>query len=214
MKRASLILLVLTAALCIATMPAAAGTIFDDFGPANSYNCCTGWTVSGPGSPPGQFIAANLFTAGASGSVGQIDLAIGLVTGDGSGTAALYTDNNGVPGTLLGSWGFTAHQPFGGCCAIETIMINGGPTLTSGTDYFMVLSADDITWDAWNLNTVGATGLDLFSTDNGNSWNSNGIQTLGTFRILTGAVPEPGTLVLLGSGLLAAAGAFRRKLKV
>ncbi len=213
MKR-TLTFLALAAAVCIASLPAAAGTIFDDFATGNSYNCCSGWTVSGPGSPPGQFISANEFTAGLTGSVGEIDLAIGLVTGDGGGTAAIYTvDNNGLPGTLLGSWGFTAHQPFGNCCAIETITVNGGPTLTSGTSYFMVLSADNVSWDAWNQNTVGATGIDLFSTDNGNNWTNNGVTTLGTFRILTGAAtPEPGTLALLASGLLCAAGTFRRKL--
>lgn len=208
-------LLALLAAVCVCSLPAAAGTIFDDFGPGNSYNCCNGWTVSGPSSPPGQFISANQFTAGGGGgTVSQIDLAIGLVVGSGTGTVSLYTVSGGVPGSLLGSWAYTAHQSFGNCCAIESITVSGGPTLVGGTDYFLVLTADGSTWNAWNLNDQGATGLDLFSRDNGNSWNSNGIQSLGAFRILSGdaGVPEPGTLVMLGSGVLAAAGAFRRKL--
>jgi hypothetical protein len=210
-------LLALAAAVCICNLPAAAGTIFNDFDVGDSYNCCTGWTVSGPASPPGQFISANQFTAGDSGSVSEIDLAIGVVVGDGGGTAALYTvGGDGNPGTLLGSWSYTAHQVFGGCCVVESISISGGPTLSMGTDYFMVLSADDPTWNAWNWNTVGATGIDEFSNDNGATWTSNGIQTLGTFRILSGGggVPEPGTFVMLGSGVLAAAGMFRRKLNL
>jgi hypothetical protein len=213
MKRAQWILLVL-ALSCIVSIPAAANTIFDDFNAGNSYNCCTGWTVSGPGSPPGQFISANEFTAGATASVTELDLAIGRVVGDGGGTAALYTVNNGVPGTLLGSWDFIAHQNVGNCCLFETININGGPTLTQGVDYFMVLTADNSTWDSWNQNTVGATGVDLYSTDNGNSWHSNGVTTLGTFRLEGTTVPEPGTLVMLGSGIVAAAAGLRRKFNV
>lgn len=210
-------LVVLTAAVCICSLPAAAGTIFDDFAAGNSYNCCTGWTVSGPTAPPGQFISANEFMAGASGSVSEIDLAIGMVTGSGTGTVALYTvGGGGNPGTLLGSWSYTAHQVFGNCCAIETISINGGPSLTQGTSYFMVLSGNGSNWNAWNWNNVNATGDDRFSNDNGNSWTDNGIQPLGTFRILSGqgGVPEPGTFVMLGSGVLAAAGMIRRKLSL
>lgn len=210
MKRVQWILLAL-ALCCVVSIPAAADTIFNDFDAGHSYNCCNGWTVSGPGSPPGQFIAANEFNAGASGFVSEIDLAIGKVVGDGGGTVSLYTVSNDLPGTLLGSWDFVAHQNVGNCCAFETITVDGGPMLTQGTDYFMVLNADNITWDSWNQNTVGATGLDLYSTDNGNTWKSNGIQTLGTFAIEGTAVPEPGTLVMLGSGIVAAAAGIRRK---
>ncbi len=215
MKRLQLTLLAL-AVICIISIPAAADTIFNDFNTGNGYNCCTGWTVAGPTSPPGQFISANEFTAGVSAQVTEIDLAIGKVVGDGGGTAALYTvGGNGLPGSLLGSWSFVAHQTFGNCCAIEQITnISGGPNLTQATQYYMILSADSPTWDAWNENTVGAMGRDLFSQDNMQTWTDNGTQTLGTFSIVGTTVPEPGTLLMLGSGVVAVAGAFRRKLGV
>src|SRR3974377_857591 len=78
MKRALWILLAFTAAICVTSLPAVAGTIFDDFGAGNSYTGCTRWTVSGPTSPPGQFISANEFTAGGGGgTVSTVDIAIG-----------------------------------------------------------------------------------------------------------------------------------------
>jgi hypothetical protein len=209
-------LLALVAAVCVCSLPAAAGTIFDDFAAGNSYNCCNGWTVSGPSSPPGQFVSANEFVAGGGGgTVSQIDIAIGVVVGSGAGTVSLYTVSGGLPGGLLGSWNYTAHQSFGNCCAFETINIAGGPSLTDGTSYFLVVTANGSTWNAWNQNSVGATGEDLFSQD-GTHWTDNGIQTLGTFRILSGqgGVPEPGTFVMLGSGVVALGGIFRRKLNL
>jgi len=208
MKRIFLLGSTIMLTVCLCSLPATAGTIFDDFGPNNGYNCCVGWTVSGAASPVGQFIAANEFTAGLSGAVNEIDIALALITGTGNATVSLYTvGNTGLPDVLLGSWAVTAHND------VETILVSNGPDLASGTEYFMVLQADDVTWDAWDWNITGATGIDLFSTDNMNSWTNNGIQTLGAFRVLgqpTG-VPEPGTLIMLGSGVLAAAGVIRRK---
>jgi PEP-CTERM motif len=215
MKRLQCTLLVL-AVVCIISIPAAADSIFNDFNTGNSYNCCTGWTVAGANSGVGQYISANEFTAAASAQVTEIDLAISKVLGDGAGTAALYTvGGNGLPGTLLGSWSFVAHQAFGQCCAVEQIAnIQGGPMLAQATQYYMVLSADSATYDVWNFNTVGAMGRDLFSQDNMQSWHDNGTQTLGTFSIEGTSVPEPGTLLMLGSGVVAVAGAFRRKLGI
>jgi hypothetical protein len=218
MKRAHWTLLALAAAVCICSLPAAAGTIFDDFGAGNSYNCCTGWTVSGPASPPGQFISANEFTAGGGGGVvTSIDLAIGLVVGDGSGTVGIYNIVGGHPDLAnpITTGSFTAHQPFGQCCAIETVSMSPG-TLMDGTSYFIVLQADSITWDAFNFNSINVMGDDQFSQDNGNSWVDNGQQLIGAFRITSGGAttPEPGTLVMLGSGALALAGALRRKINL
>ena len=211
MKRAQWALLAL-AVCCIISIPAAADTIYNNFNTGDTYDGRAGWGVSGPDGPNKQVTNAEEFTADASALVTQIDLGVSLLEGDGTATAALYTvDGNGLPGTLLGSWGFTAHQNFGDCCAVESISINGGPLLTQGTDYFMVLSAAGANVDVWNDNTTGAHGRVLISRDDGNTWDDVGDTILGTFRVEGTAVPEPGTLVMMGSGVLAAAAGLRRK---
>lgn len=211
MKRGQWTLLAL-AVCCIISIPAAADTIYNNFNTGETYDCCAGWNASGPGGPNGQVTNAQEFTAYGSAFVTRIDLAVSLLQGNGDGTAALYTvDGNGLPGTLLGSWGFTAHQNFGDCCAVETINVNSGPLLTQGTDYFMVLSAPDANVDVWNDNTTNARGLILVSRDNGNTWEGGGGNLLSAFSIDGTGVPEPGTLVMLGSGIVAAAASLRRK---
>jgi hypothetical protein len=214
---------VLAIALCLGALPALAQqTFFSDLGPqGDEYQEGTGWTISGTGTVGTSFTQANLFTSLASGSVSQIDLAVGYVTGTNLFYASVWTDNNGLPGTeLWNEQNLSSSQAFGGCCGLVTITGISGLTLAAGQQYFVVLGPESLsatTWEAWNWNNQGVNGLDLYSTNGGSSWNSNGSgNPIGAFDILgssgAGSVPEPSSMILLGTGLVGAFGTMRKKL--
>jgi hypothetical protein len=217
MTKARTLTLVTLIALSLATLPAMADTVFNNFGNNFDYNCCVGGTLGGPNSPVGWIIQANQFTAQAGGNVSEIDVAIGNVLGTNGATVSLWTDNgSGIPGVQLGSWNVTNLPPFGTCCAIESITGISGVSVTLGQSYFLMASTPSDTWDAWNWNSIGDTGLVDFTFDGGTTWNQAFGATRYAFQILTGTTttPEPGTLVMLGTGVLAMAGVIRRKFNV
>lgn len=211
----SLSMLVL--ALCACSLPAMAGELFTDLGPPGSVYGSGGWTLGGsaaPGLGGSSYTAANLFTVAGSGSlaVTEIDLAVGNV-GDTLDTfyASIWTDSSGLPGTeVTGAyWSLLTTSSSTSCCSLVSETGITGVHLIGGQQYFMILgplSLSDGSWNVWLPNTVGVTGLDLYSNDGGSPWSSNGgSATLGAFDIISGAtnsVPEPRTLLLLGAGLV------------
>ena len=131
---------------------------------------------------------ANQFTPLASGSVSQIDIAVGYVSGVNSFYASLWTSSGNLPGTQLARWdNLSSSTSFGQCCGLVTISGISGLSLIAGNSYFLVLGPENIsstTFEWWNLNNTGVMGLDLYSTDGGITWNNNGQQTLGAFDVL------------------------------
>ena len=169
-------------ALCItvAVSPANANTIVSTFDVGNAYNSSVGWTASGSTSAEGPFVAANEFTSSGNYSVDQIDLGLGNVAGTNSATVSLWTESSGLPGVQLGSWGVNNQPAFGVANnVVATISGISGINLFSGSNYFLLVApgASD-TWDAWNVNTIGVNGLDLYSQDGGGTWTSQPDETL------------------------------------
>jgi len=210
--------------LCLTGLPALADstTFFNDLGSSGDiYDCCNGRAVSGTGFLGTSFSQAYQFSALASGSVTQIDIAVGYVAGENSFYAALYADNNGGLGSLVDRWdNLSSSQNNPGCCGLVSITGISGLTLTAGESYWLVLgpmNVSDTTFEVWNDNNQGATELSMYSKDGGATWTSNGSVTAGAFDVIGngggGSTPEPSSFLLLGSGLLTAFATLRGKIR-
>ncbi len=198
----------------VATLPASADVVFNDFGAGNSYQSGIGNTVSAAGSLTG-FLdeQAMAFTPSGNFTLSQIDVAIGHVSGTNSVMLSLNSDSGGLPGGAIESWTLTSLPQFGMAGIFETVTPVSSVTLTSGTQYWVVASpiASD-TWDAWNLNNTGSTNP--AASNSGGGWATG--ETTSAFDVLgtPAGVPEPTSIVLLATVLGSLAFALRRRFAV
>src|SRR5438128_855967 len=125
------------AALLMPITPARAGTIFNNFGPANTYNSGSGSTVSGASSGTGQFVASAMsFTPAGTFVLTQIDVAVGFVSRTNSVALSLNSDSGGLPGGVIMNWTISGLPVFGTCCTVDTVTPGSPVILTSGTRFW------------------------------------------------------------------------------
>ena len=123
--------------------------------------------MSGYQAKGGSYTAANELQVGTSGIGGKIDVAVSYSSGANSFYVSFGRTAVACRAPPARSWdnlSSNTSYTYGGCCGLVTIN-NTGLSLFAGASYFMVLGPENFisdTSESWNLNSVGATGLDLY----------------------------------------------------
>lgn len=205
------------AALGLVVMSAASRadqTVFNNFGPGNSYFDDLGETVSGPNVSSGSFTPAQEFDPSASGKLTTIDIALSFFSGANTGNVFLADDNGGKPGTILESWTVNNLPAFGPPNDHSPTLLSStlNLQLTAGTHYWLYATASNANILVWNVNSIRELGVTDLSTNGGSTWTSFSNNTQGAFRVSVSSVPEASSLFGMGS-LLAVGGlaALRRR---
>ncbi len=206
-------LAVFTLALCAT---ASADILYTTLGPNGEYDTASGYFVDG--SNYFNQVLALPFTPNATTTMTDAVLALGNYAGGNNPVNAYLAADDGLnePGTILATLTQQGTiQPFNSGGSLITFTCNGCGTVNTGTQYWIIAQEPDPgTEQAWMFayqDQQGHLAFDQTGSING-PWSQFDGTTSG-FRV-DGGVPEPGTLVLLGSGLIAAVGGIRRKFGV
>ncbi len=188
-----------------------ADVIFSNLGPGGTYNNLSGaWSIANVSSPNTVVITMGpAFSVSGTYKLDSIYLALlyNSNTGGANGqvTLSLYTDASGMPGTAVESWVLSSVPDFGSPNGTLVTLPSGGFVLSNAT-YWVIGSASSGVWDLWMVNLDGTDGPVY----------RNGVvyphATMPAFQVNGTPVPEPGTLLLLASSMIALAGGVRRKL--
>jgi hypothetical protein len=201
--------------LTVAALPAAAQTVYSN-GPINGN--VDAWTINFG------FIVSDTFNVANSGTtITGANFGIYLFPGDTLTSAELSITSGEHGGTSYfdQTVNFTTvscqTNQFGYVVCNENTAFNG-PTLNSGTYWLnlqnaSVPSGDPVYWDqnsgpsSASENEVGTIPSESFTV-----LGTSASTTTGTSTTTTGTVPEPSSIMLLGSGIVGLVGMLRRKL--
>jgi PEP-CTERM motif len=193
-------------ALCLGVIPATAQVDLYDDGPTNGTT--DAWTFNFGFTP------SDSFTFSSRGQISGLEFAAWLTPGDVLQSVEVTFTSMELGGTVYFDQQVNTTQS--GCVVnqyaynvcTETAMFNG-PTFNAGT-YWMTLqngvvaNGDPVYWDensgpsSASVSYLGTIPAESFTL-------------LGSTTSTTGTTPEPGTLILFGSGALGFVGVLRRK---
>jgi hypothetical protein len=155
--------------------------IFSNIGvkyPKGEYFCCFGDTISGPDSIIGSqnWVAAQ-FGSLDDATVTEIDVAAEWAAGTNEIAISLYTDNNGIPGTMLKKFKVTGLQGVSACCAFAVAKDRNGIAIKGGRPYWIAVTtpAQD-TFAVWVDNSTDQIDGLPIAVNSGSGWQKAGYQ--------------------------------------
>ena len=219
MKRLSLLVTLLILAMLSAESALASTVLY-----SQPINQCCGVLNGGPFSnDPVQFVV-DLFNLSGGGSINQAMWYGVAYNGLGFGTfnVEFFAGTGGTPGAPL--YSFTAaptivdtglQDPYGLELYQFTLNI---PAFTAvpGLNYFFFAGDTGPVNFAWENSTL-TSGAFYSDTGKNGPWIdlAGGYNASQAFTLLnTGTTPEPGTLIMLGSGIIGLAGVLRRRINL
>ena len=193
--------------LFIASEARADTIVFSNFGPGMTFNQTQGLSITGS-NLFGGVIFAHAFTPSETVTFSSAQVAMLLVAEPNTFQVLLMTSSGGLPAEILETITVTA-PTFPGIVSANSAL---HPVLTSGTQYWLaVFAPEPNTFGIWNL------ALNDFSTPQARGFTSpTGPWVVGNvnrtaFQINGEPIPEPSTMLLLGTGLATLGAAVRKR---
>ena len=169
-----------------------AGTLSDY--PYGVYFCCYGFYITGLKNELGvvpEYWQAVPFTPSSNMTVKEVEASVLWDEGVNEVIMSVNNDSNGLPGTAIEKFTVKNLGTIGSCCTLATGKSKTGIPVTSGTQYWLVVSTntkDENIFAAWEVNSTDMRSHPFASYCNDKYQGScNG--TSGTWQAVDGLLP-------------------------